>query len=518
MMRLTTFAPLWLSLLLSLYVACCASCNDTVAEEVAVVFEPSDFAPWTITPQQRQGFNLIVPGALERTPRDYTKVAARLQTTGRSSVQIAMVDILDREYCGPVVRLAPARETEVAVDLSAVGHPLSMLRTVRLYAEGSPVRIVNLRIYCAAEKLPTPDVVVKGPLDETSIQAALDSLGEAGGVVHIPAGTYMINNTVTVPRDNVTIYGDGAATVFKATWYSAKPMLLLAGRKNVRITRLRFQGWPETAFRGYNEAQYAAKPEDAGRADNVMTRAVDINDCDNVRFDHSTVELCGHTGLLIKGEGLVLVDHCFFQKNFRYGYGYGVVPHATKACYIEDTNFENHRHGVAGSSNSMASYICRFNRFVKDVKAVPEEGWKQVTSHEIDVHHGCGWLYAHDNYVEMKNAMMSSGVCLRGNSGWVYRHLLVNCNIGVYVVGASDDIWTWDNTCRDVPTPQLSKATGSIHFDQKPDNFAEIPYPNELNRLAWWPGAEDGSATILHPETQFAGPEDAQVLRLAADK
>ena len=495
-------------------VGCRADAPEADVAEV-VVFKPAEFAPIRLIPRGTQGFNVLTSDDLERTPRDYVKVVAEVKAISKCRAQLALLDFLNREHRGEIVDIAAGHVAEISIDITKLERPLAMLRAVRVYAEGKGLDVLGLEFHCAVEKLPKPDAIAEGS-DDKAIQAALDSLGEDGGVVYIPAGTYLINEQVTVPCDNVTIYGDGSKTILKAMWYEAKPMLLLSERENVRITRLLFRGWPETEFRGYTNPKYVAKPEDVGRKDNVMTRAVDFLTCDRIRFDHCTVELCGHTGLIVRGPGEICIDHCFFQKNFRYGYGYGVVPCATKECYIEDTNFENHRHGVAGGRDTKASYICRFSRFVKDIKAVPEEGWKQVTSHEIDVHSGCEWLYAHDNFVEMKNGMMSSGACLRGNQGWVYRNVFVNCNTGIYVVGACDDVWTWDNEFTDCPNEQLSKATGTINFDTKPDNFAEIPYPHKLNRMGWWPGAKEEAAEIIKAETQFAGPE-SRVLRYVGE-
>jgi|LSQX01.3.fsa_nt_gb hypothetical protein len=499
--------------------ACTQSLPPTSNEQLPVVslveYRPIAFAPLHLdgSHDQERGFNLISVGDLERTPRDYVRATATIRSTGRTVAIIAFVDIIDQEFRGAPTELQPGQEAEISVDIQQVGRPISMLRTVRLYIKGSPVDVLSLRLTCTVEKLPEPDVTVQGTKDHTSIQAALDSLSEDGGVVYIPAGVYEIRDQIVLPCSNVTIYGDGRDTVLKATWYESKALLTMDGKTNVRVTRLRFRGWPQTAFRGYTERAHAATISDVGRKDNVMTSAVDVLNCDNVRFDHCTVELFGHTGLFIRGKGLALVDHCFFQKNFRYGYGYGVVPHATEECFIEDNNFENHRHGVAGSANSMATYICRFNRFVKDVHAVPAEGWSQVNSHEIDVHHGCGWLYAHDNYVEMKNGTMSSAVALRGNSAWVWRHLIVSANIGIKVLGDSDGIWTWDNNYRNVRQLHSSTATGRVHFDRKPLNFSEITYPNTLNHPGWWPGAGNKLPAIVRPHALFHGPAEAPVLQ-----
>ncbi len=511
MMRVGMFVPIVLSAVVLLCAYGCAA--EPPPGAVLVEFEPVDFAPLKLIPDRTNTFDLLVSDDLERTPRDYVKITASVKGSGTSQVTLVLVDVLNREYMSEPVDLKRDQEAEISIDMEQVGHPISMLRAVRIQLEGEPVEVYGLKVICAVEKLPEPDVTVAGPLDDTSIQAALNDLGEEGGVVYIPAGEYVINNQVTVPCNNVTIYGDGPDTMLQGIWFETKGMIVAENREDLRISRLHFRSLPLEEFRGYNSEQHAAVPEDVGRP-TVTSLAVQLINCTRVRVDHVEFERFGYSGILLRGGTEICIDHCFFHENFRYGLGYGIVPCATTECYVEDNNFENHRHGVAGGRGTMASYTCRFNRFVKDINAVPAEGWKQVSSHEIDVHSGCSWLYAHDNYVEMKNGMMSSGACLRGNPAWVYRNVFVNCNNGIYVVGACDDVWTWDNEFTDCPNDQVNKATGTVTFDTKPGNFAEIPYPYALNRMGWWPGAKEEAAEIVKAETQFPGPEGAQVLRV----
>ena len=481
------------------------------------VFEVVGFEPTVIDPAEAEdsSFDLVPAGELERTPRDYVRVRAMVKAQGNSTAALVLVDVLDREHRGELVELGAGEEKELLVEARRGERPISVLRALRLFAEGQPVEVSDLRVICAAEYLPEPDATVEGPMDHTAIQAALDSLGEDGGVVYIPPGEYVINETVTIPCSNVTVYGAGRDTILQGVWFQNKPMLLAEGRQNVRISRLHFRSLPLDTFRGYNTEKYAEKPEDVGRP-TLNSQGIGIyGGCRRIRVDHCEIERFGYGGILVRDSSELCFDHCFFHENFRYGLGYGIVPCATDECYIEDNNFENHRHGIAGGRGTNASYTARFNRFIKDTKAVPETGWKQVTSHEIDVHSGCRWLYAHDNWVEMKNGMMSAGACLRGNSGWVWNNTFVNCSHGIRVLGASGDVWTWDNKCVNVTYPTSSKATGDIHFDQKPDDFAPITYPYTLNSAGWWPGAgAQASYADARPATQFAGPHGGRPLRL----
>jgi len=484
-------------------------------------FEVVGFEPTVIDPQgaEATSFDLVPAGDLERTPRDY--VSARVMATARgdSKAALVLVDALGKEHRGPLVELSAGEEKELVVEARRGKQPISMLRALRLFAEGQAVEVSGLQVVCAAEHLPQPDATVEGPMDDTSIQVALDSLGEDGGVVYIPPGEYVIGETVTIPCDNVTIYGAGKDTILQGVWFQTKPMLLAEGRQDIRITRLHFRSLPLETFRGYNVARYAEKPEDVGRPTLTSLGIGLYGGCRRIRVDHCEIERFGYGGVLIRDGSELCFDHCFFHENFRSGLGYGIVPCGTDECYIEDNNFENHRHGTAGGRDTNASYTARFNRFVKDRKAVPETGWNQVTSHEIDVHSGCKWLYAHDNWVEMKNGTMSAGACLRGNSGWLWNNTFVNCSRGVRVVGASDDVWTWDNTCVNVTSPTYSSATGTINFDEKPEDFVPIDYPYSLNETGWWPGARaEAPYADARPATQFAGPHGGRPLRLVSDE
>jgi len=209
---------------------------------------------------------------LERTPRDYVRVVELARSPGEAKVTLVLVDALGREYPGAEVALVPGQQAKVSVDMQQVGHPLSMLRAVRMRLEGAAVELSGLRFLCGAEQVPKPDAIVQGPMDDTSIQAALDSLGEDGGVVYLPAGTYLIGNQITIPVDNVTIYGDGRATVIQGQWFEARALLVAADRDSLRLTRLHLRSLPISEFRGYNEAAHAEKPEDVGRP-SVLSRA-----------------------------------------------------------------------------------------------------------------------------------------------------------------------------------------------------------------------------------------------------
>jgi hypothetical protein len=61
-----------------------------------------------------------------------------------------------------------------------------------------------------------------------AIQAAIDDLGLAGGVLYFPVGTYAINSTITTPSDSYGIWllGSGLRTTFLQWTGGASPMIV----------------------------------------------------------------------------------------------------------------------------------------------------------------------------------------------------------------------------------------------------------------------------------------------------
>ncbi len=242
--------------------------NSRAEEEAAfaslAAYEPIAFKPLTLGPAaDGKSLDLFTSEHLERTPRDYVRVTAAVKTSGAAETALVLVDILDREHRGPVAKLSRGEEQELSIDAEHVGRPMAMLRAVRLYVKGEAVEISKLRFFCASERVPKPDAVVKAdsldindlqewlderatkvgtavkdrlprldtfvkdPKDGAAIGAALDSLGKDGGVVYIPAGTYVIKSgPIKIPSDNITIYGDGGVTIIQGTRWDLSDLIL----------------------------------------------------------------------------------------------------------------------------------------------------------------------------------------------------------------------------------------------------------------------------------------------------
>lgn len=96
--------------------------------------------------------------------------------------------------------------------------------------------VYNVVDYGAKSNSPTPAVRRSPGSDATGIQTALYAAAEAGGgIVYVPVGTYIIDQTLNIPS-KVTLQGEGAQSILKAKVGLDAPVLLDLDATNVDIT------------------------------------------------------------------------------------------------------------------------------------------------------------------------------------------------------------------------------------------------------------------------------------------
>ena len=218
--------------------------------------------------------------------------------------------------------------------------------------------------------------------DAQAFQAAMDSLGVAGGgVLIIPAGTYLINNIVQL-RDNVTIIGHGAILTKTAGPYSlfvslsGKEQGYGSGVRNVAVSGLTFLGPP------YDE-RYLFCPFALHHAQDVT-----VEECAFIQtqgIGHN-MDLCGCKGITVR--------NCVFRGAYNSlgtpGYNkaetiqldqsrpgsltYDDHPDSYDALYTRDVVVENCRfeplefHGDAyPCPNPIGAHAVRENHFYENV-------------------------------------------------------------------------------------------------------------------------------------------------------
>ena len=77
------------------------------------------------------------------------------------------------------------------------------------------------------------DYLCDGTADQVEIIAALNALPAGGGEVVILDGTYNITASIDIPKDNVSIRGNGNATILKRMFNSSSVIEGVIDRKSV---------------------------------------------------------------------------------------------------------------------------------------------------------------------------------------------------------------------------------------------------------------------------------------------
>ena len=88
------------------------------------------------------------------------------------------------------------------------------------------------------------DYLCDGVDDQVEINAAIQTLPEGGGEIVILDGTYNITAKIDVNKDNVSVRGNGNATILKRMWNSSEDegVITLKGVKGCRVEGLQIDG------------------------------------------------------------------------------------------------------------------------------------------------------------------------------------------------------------------------------------------------------------------------------------
>ena len=316
---------------------------------------------------------------------------------------------------------------------------------------------------------------------QEAIQAALDALG-GPGTVFVPAGRYQVDGTLIIRNDEVTLQGSGDDTVlFRSIDESITPMVASVGHRQVRITRIRFEGFSNI-------------DPNRGQLSNGREVGVHMGDAVDFRVDNCSFTRTGRSGVWTSGASSGVVDHCTFEDLFNpvvNNLGYGIEagginslegePFGSgRATFVEDSSFRLCRHAIA--SNRGARYVFRYNYVAQNemAHAVDAHG------HEFGSDAGTEWIDVHDNVIE-DPIYRGYAVRIRGGMGLVWRNAFIGYNLGIELTQDTDQptgpVYIWDNSI-DPDTSPMVRARGTmgtpVFFLTPPDDYVPFPYPHPL--------------------------------------
>ena len=135
------------------------------------------------------------------------------------------------------------------------------------------------------------DYLCDGVDDQEEIIQALNALPATGGEVVILDGTYNITASINIPKDNVSIRGNGNATILKRMYNStdtdngstARGLITLNEKSGCKIQGLQIDGNKATYTASYNYGIYLYSS-----SDNTITGNTCNNNNNGIRLDSSS--------------------------------------------------------------------------------------------------------------------------------------------------------------------------------------------------------------------------------------
>ncbi|MCI0539127.1 MAG: hypothetical protein L0Z50_28295 [Verrucomicrobiales bacterium] len=208
-----------------------------------------------------------------------------------------------------------AANIEPSAGLASVGNTF----TIEGAIDGKPSatrlddRVICEAIPVALPRLPGPlrnrrrrILEVAPNADGAGIQKAIDQAAQAGEtrpVVHLPAGTYLIRETLVIPAgSDLQLVGDGGKTGLRWAGGINGPLLRLAGPSRASVRDLALFGQFNDVFVNGVEIEHCDQPESRVFMDQVLCRRA------------------GDTGLLVDGlENTDVSLHSFYHTDNRVG-------------------------------------------------------------------------------------------------------------------------------------------------------------------------------------------------------
>jgi hypothetical protein len=209
-----------------------------------------------------------------------------------------------------------------------------------------------------------PRVAVLGRTAAAINQAIATARAQSIPTVFLPQGTYMIEAFVKIPA-GMTLYGEGSSTLLKAATIGTE--MLFSDGDNVRVTRLRLEGWSLV----WTDANAGGSYNATRGVENWGHQGLRVDHCDLAGFNYGVAFLFGGSGT---------IDHCRITRNQVVGLGYGVALDAGSKVTVSDCELGDNRHSI--SANGAGAHLeALYNHFVNRAPSINQRA-------AIDTHAG----------------------------------------------------------------------------------------------------------------------------------
>lgn len=263
--------------------------------------------------------------------------------------------------------------------------------------------------------------------DTSAIQATIDAAyGAGGGVVYLPAGTYIVNPGIQV-KSNVTFRGSGGGTILKLVASSTTDDNILKSESydNVTIEELVVDG-NRTNQGGtpgsYTHTQYGIYIAGSGK---VTVRNVGVKSTTGV-------------GIHIYNASATTVENCYSTDNNYHGFE---VEQCVGSKFGNIYGFDNLLHGLLVSPGEVSGTGSKYNHFVNCHFDSNDQYGIAFNAANSDV---SPWLSEANQFTNCSATNNGQyGVNIYKQDRQIFTNLVVEYNgyHGIYCYQSADNIW-----------------------------------------------------------------------------
>ena len=265
------------------------------------------------------------------------------------------------------------------------------------------------------------DYLCDGTDDQVEIQAAINALPSTGGEVVVLDGTYHITASINVNKNNVTLRGNGNATVLKRMWGSTTNQGVITVSANTcTVRRLKLDGNKTSYNTSYNYSIYLY---------NSSNSTVTGNTCNNngangiYLYNSSNSTVIGNTCSNNSSSGINLYN-------------------SSNSTVIGNTCSNNSSSGiyVNSSNNTITENICNNNT---NSTYVLVAGIYVASSNNTVTGNICNNNSLYGIYVSSSNSTVTGNTCNNNGASGIHLHNSSNNaiigNISIRGTGLSSD-------------------------------------------------------------------------------
>ena len=299
------------------------------------------------------------------------------------------------------------------------------------------------------------DYLCDGINDQVEIIQALEALPATGGEIVILDGTYNITASINIPKDNVSIRGNGNATILKRGYNSTdtdRGLITLNGKSGCKIQDLQIDGNNATYTADYNCGIYLVSS-----SNNTITG----NTCNNnngcgiflyTSSNNNTVR--GNTCNNNNGDGIELVSSSnnTITGNTCNNNSNGIYLYSSSDNTVTDNTCYNNGDGIylfSSSHNTVTDNTCNNNN--SNGIFLSSSSHNTVTGNTCNNNNGDGiYLISSSNNTITGNTYYNNGngIYLSSSSNnTVTGNTCYNNHYGIYLYESSKNNTVTGNTC-----------------------------------------------------------------------